>query len=160
MYGLYSFNSIHLSPCRLSARETATVALVKVIIYHPSCSSSFNAWFSLKHQLSSTMSLYIHGLSFPYWKWLLKYSYLRWLLDFECFTVKCSPLLNVIVAVSKWFAVFLCYQYTMQDLLERIQASEEETKTHLKTIHACQIDGKQSHYLNCSHLHISNPSYT
>ncbi|KAG8010201.1 Sister chromatid cohesion protein DCC1 [Nibea albiflora] len=32
-------------------------------------------------------------------------------------------------------------QYTMQDLLERIQASEEEIKTHLETIHACQIDG-------------------
>ncbi|TKS81848.1 Sister chromatid cohesion protein DCC1 [Collichthys lucidus] len=32
-------------------------------------------------------------------------------------------------------------RYTMQDLLERIQASEEEIKTHLETIHACQIDG-------------------
>lgn len=30
----------------------------------------------------------------------------------------------------------------MQDLLERIQASEEEITTHLETIHACQIDGK------------------
>ena len=36
----------------------------------------------------------------------------------------------------------------MEDLLERIQASEEELKTHLETIHACQIDGKQWHYLN------------
>lgn len=32
-------------------------------------------------------------------------------------------------------------RYTMLDLLERIQASEEEIKTHLETIHACQIDG-------------------
>ncbi|XP_029359231.1 sister chromatid cohesion protein DCC1 isoform X1 [Echeneis naucrates] len=32
-------------------------------------------------------------------------------------------------------------RYKMQDLLERIQASEEEIKTHLETIHACQIDG-------------------
>ncbi|XP_041843772.1 sister chromatid cohesion protein DCC1 [Melanotaenia boesemani] len=32
-------------------------------------------------------------------------------------------------------------KYTMEDLLERIQASEEEIKTHLETIHACQIDG-------------------
>ncbi|XP_051262513.1 sister chromatid cohesion protein DCC1 isoform X3 [Dicentrarchus labrax] len=32
-------------------------------------------------------------------------------------------------------------RYTMEDLLERIQASEEEIKTHLETIHACQIDG-------------------
>ncbi|XP_061574273.1 sister chromatid cohesion protein DCC1 [Cololabis saira] len=32
-------------------------------------------------------------------------------------------------------------RYTMQDLLERIQASEEEIKTHLETLHACQIDG-------------------
>lgn len=29
----------------------------------------------------------------------------------------------------------------MQDLLERIQASEEEINTHLETIHACQING-------------------
>ncbi|KAM4633249.1 sister chromatid cohesion protein DCC1 [Polymixia lowei] len=33
------------------------------------------------------------------------------------------------------------HRYTMLDLLERIQASEEEIQTHLKTIHACQIDG-------------------
>ncbi|KAM8871182.1 sister chromatid cohesion protein DCC1 [Spinachia spinachia] len=32
-------------------------------------------------------------------------------------------------------------RYSMQDLLDRIQASEDELKTHLKTIHACQIDG-------------------
>ncbi|XP_058502959.1 sister chromatid cohesion protein DCC1 [Solea solea] len=32
-------------------------------------------------------------------------------------------------------------RYTMQDLLERIQASEEEIKAHFETIHACQIDG-------------------
>ncbi|XP_034466056.1 sister chromatid cohesion protein DCC1 [Hippoglossus hippoglossus] len=32
-------------------------------------------------------------------------------------------------------------RYTMPDLLERIQASEEEIKTHLETVHACQIDG-------------------
>ncbi|XP_028983777.1 sister chromatid cohesion protein DCC1 [Betta splendens] len=32
-------------------------------------------------------------------------------------------------------------KYTMQHLLERIQASEEEITTHLETIHACQIDG-------------------
>ncbi|CAJ1062079.1 sister chromatid cohesion protein DCC1 [Xyrichtys novacula] len=32
-------------------------------------------------------------------------------------------------------------RYTMQDLLERIQASEEEIKTHLETINACQLDG-------------------
>ncbi|KAG7474518.1 hypothetical protein JOB18_010638 [Solea senegalensis] len=32
-------------------------------------------------------------------------------------------------------------RYTMQDLLERIQASEEEIQAHLETIHACQIDG-------------------
>ncbi|XP_053182521.1 sister chromatid cohesion protein DCC1 [Scomber japonicus] len=32
-------------------------------------------------------------------------------------------------------------RYTMQDLLEKIQASEEEIQTHLETIHACQIDG-------------------
>ncbi|MEQ2185403.1 Sister chromatid cohesion protein DCC1, partial [Goodea atripinnis] len=31
--------------------------------------------------------------------------------------------------------------YTMEDLLERIQASEEELKTHMETIHACQIEG-------------------
>lgn len=29
----------------------------------------------------------------------------------------------------------------MQDLLERIQASEEEINKHLETIHACQING-------------------
>lgn len=33
----------------------------------------------------------------------------------------------------------------MQDLLETIQASEEEIKTHLKTMHACQIDGNLWH---------------
>ncbi|XP_077453795.1 sister chromatid cohesion protein DCC1 [Stigmatopora argus] len=32
--------------------------------------------------------------------------------------------------------------YTMDDLLEKIQASEEELKNHLKTIHACQINGR------------------
>ncbi|KAM9851492.1 sister chromatid cohesion protein DCC1 [Aulostomus maculatus] len=32
-------------------------------------------------------------------------------------------------------------RYTMQDLLETIQASEEELKDHLETIHACHIDG-------------------
>lgn len=32
-------------------------------------------------------------------------------------------------------------KYTMSDLLERIQASEEEIKAHLQTIHACEIDG-------------------
>lgn len=32
-------------------------------------------------------------------------------------------------------------KYTMMDLLERIQASEEEIKAHLKIIHACEIDG-------------------
>ncbi|XP_034409477.1 sister chromatid cohesion protein DCC1 [Cyclopterus lumpus] len=32
-------------------------------------------------------------------------------------------------------------RYTMQDLLNRIQSSEEELKTHLETINACQIDG-------------------
>ncbi|XP_054636649.1 sister chromatid cohesion protein DCC1 isoform X2 [Dunckerocampus dactyliophorus] len=31
--------------------------------------------------------------------------------------------------------------YTMDDLLETIQASEEEIKKHLQTIHACQING-------------------
>uniref|UniRef100_A0A3P8UZQ5 Sister chromatid cohesion protein DCC1 n=1 Tax=Cynoglossus semilaevis TaxID=244447 RepID=A0A3P8UZQ5_CYNSE len=31
-------------------------------------------------------------------------------------------------------------RYTMEDLLERIQASEEEIKAHLETIHVCQID--------------------
>ena len=38
--------------------------------------------------------------------------------------------------------VSLCYQYTMQDLLERVQASEEEIKAYLSNIHACQIEGK------------------
>lgn len=33
------------------------------------------------------------------------------------------------------------HRYTMMDLLESIQASEEEIKTHLQTIHACQLDG-------------------
>lgn len=51
----------------------------------------------------------------------------------------------LLVSVSQWFPVLFCYQYTMQDLLERIQASEEELKAHLETIHACQIDGKQWH---------------
>lgn len=32
-------------------------------------------------------------------------------------------------------------RYTMLDLLERIQASEEEIKDHLGIIHACEIDG-------------------
>ncbi|XP_034031084.1 sister chromatid cohesion protein DCC1-like [Thalassophryne amazonica] len=32
------------------------------------------------------------------------------------------------------------HRYTMLDLLETIQASEEEIKTHLHDIHACQID--------------------
>ncbi|KAM6994336.1 LOW QUALITY PROTEIN: sister chromatid cohesion protein DCC1 [Tautogolabrus adspersus] len=32
-------------------------------------------------------------------------------------------------------------RFTMQDLLERIQASEEEIKTNLEIINACQIDG-------------------
>lgn len=35
----------------------------------------------------------------------------------------------------------------MEDLLESIQASEEELKTSLEAIHACQIDGKQGHFL-------------
>jgi len=43
----------------------------------------------------------------------------------------------------------LCWQYTLQDLLERIQASEEEIKSHLETIHACQIDGKCFRYYSC-----------
>ena len=50
----------------------------------------------------------------------------------------------IIVAVMK--CVFLCFQYTMQDLLDRIQASEEELKANLETIHACQMDGKQWHF--------------
>lgn len=62
---------------------------------------------------------------------------------FECVTVNSSSVLNVFVSVSQWFPVLFCYQYTMQDLLERIQASEEELKAHLEAIHACQIDGKQ-----------------
>ncbi|KAF7665185.1 hypothetical protein LDENG_00152080 [Lucifuga dentata] len=33
------------------------------------------------------------------------------------------------------------HRYTMLDLLDRIQASEEEIQAHLQTIHACQIDG-------------------
>ncbi|XP_072535191.1 sister chromatid cohesion protein DCC1 [Salminus brasiliensis] len=32
-------------------------------------------------------------------------------------------------------------KYTMEDLLERIQASREELEAHLHTIHACEIDG-------------------
>ncbi|KAF3839977.1 hypothetical protein F7725_018694 [Dissostichus mawsoni] len=32
-------------------------------------------------------------------------------------------------------------RYTMEDLLESIQASEEELKTSLEAVHACQIDG-------------------
>ncbi|XP_024122780.1 sister chromatid cohesion protein DCC1 [Oryzias melastigma] len=32
-------------------------------------------------------------------------------------------------------------RYTMEDLLERIQASEQEIKSQLEVIHACQIDG-------------------
>lgn len=43
----------------------------------------------------------------------------------------------------------------MQDLLERIQASEEEIKTHLETIHACQIDGKLWYYLNNNYMYIN-----
>lgn len=43
----------------------------------------------------------------------------------------------------------------MQDLLERIQASEEETKAHLETIHACQIDGKQCHLFINKYLFIN-----
>ncbi|XP_065116856.1 sister chromatid cohesion protein DCC1 [Paramisgurnus dabryanus] len=31
--------------------------------------------------------------------------------------------------------------YTMDDLLERIQASKDEIEAHLKVIHACEIDG-------------------
>lgn len=55
--------------------------------------------------------------------------------------VSSSRSLNI-KSVNKWLPAFFCYQYTMQDLLERIQASEEEMETHLGTIHACQIDGK------------------
>ncbi|XP_071757714.1 sister chromatid cohesion protein DCC1 [Centroberyx gerrardi] len=33
------------------------------------------------------------------------------------------------------------HRYTMLDLLEKIQASEEEIQTNLQTIHACYIDG-------------------
>lgn len=36
----------------------------------------------------------------------------------------------------------------MQDLLDRIQASEEELMSHLETIHACQIDGKYFLFLH------------
>lgn len=43
---------------------------------------------------------------------------------------------------------FICFQYTMQDLLDRIQASEEELMSHLETIHACQIDGKYFLFLH------------
>lgn len=43
--------------------------------------------------------------------------------------------------------MLLCSQYTMEDLLERIQASEEEIKTYLETIHASQIDGNSDIFL-------------
>lgn len=33
-------------------------------------------------------------------------------------------------------------QYTMEDLLERIQGSQEEIEAYLQGIHACKIDGK------------------
>lgn len=53
------------------------------------------------------------------------------------------------------FIDFFCYQYTMQDLLERIQASEEEIKTHLENIHACQIDGNLMGFFN-SYTHFNS----
>lgn len=40
----------------------------------------------------------------------------------------------------------------MQDLFDRIQASEEELMSHLETIHACQIDGKYFLFLHNSML--------
>lgn len=43
----------------------------------------------------------------------------------------------------------------MQDLLERIQASEEEIKTHLEIIHACQIDGKLCQFLDNNYMYIN-----
>ncbi|CDQ99474.1 unnamed protein product [Oncorhynchus mykiss] len=36
------------------------------------------------------------------------------------------------------------WQYTMGDLLERIQASEEELEAQLQTIHACEVNGKNN----------------
>eukprot|EP00063_Salmo_salar_P028414 XP_014003249.1 PREDICTED: sister chromatid cohesion protein DCC1-like [Salmo salar] len=35
----------------------------------------------------------------------------------------------------------LFWQYTMGDLLERIQASVEELEAQLQTIHACEVNG-------------------
>lgn len=35
----------------------------------------------------------------------------------------------------------------MEDLLERIQASEEEIKIHLETNHACQVEGSVTLYM-------------
>ncbi|KAI2655416.1 Sister chromatid cohesion protein DCC1 [Labeo rohita] len=35
-------------------------------------------------------------------------------------------------------------KYTMDDLLERIQASREEIEAHLQTVHACEIDDSES----------------
>uniref|UniRef100_A0A8C1RZY1 Sister chromatid cohesion protein DCC1 n=1 Tax=Cyprinus carpio TaxID=7962 RepID=A0A8C1RZY1_CYPCA len=38
-------------------------------------------------------------------------------------------------------AVGMQEEYTMDDLLERIQASREEIEAHLQNVHACEIDG-------------------
>ena len=53
-----------------------------------------------------------------------------------------------------------CPQYTMLDLLERIQASEQELLAQLETIHACQVDGKMSPDANTHSLSAVTFSYT
>lgn len=44
----------------------------------------------------------------------------------------------------KWF-IFL-FQYTTEDLLDQIQASEEELMAQLQVLNACEIGGSIAYY--------------
>lgn len=39
------------------------------------------------------------------------------------------------------FVGFLLFQYTTEDLLDQIQASEEEIMAQLQVLNACEIEG-------------------
>lgn len=44
-----------------------------------------------------------------------------------------------------FFPVFL-FQYTTEDLLDQIQASEEEIMAQLQVLNACEIGGSMTYY--------------
>lgn len=48
---------------------------------------------------------------------------------------------NIIQRLKMLFACFFLFQYTTEDLLDQIQASEEELMTQLQVLNACEIEG-------------------